>query len=105
MYNEISSLSKIHGKQFYDGLFSDLKKYGHKDYQKPYFEYRLGREYYINTEEVLNEIFRIEKKIFRIDEDRREIWFYRYILKSLTDYDIDKYILIYKSNKIENDIT
>ena len=28
MYNEINSLSKIHGKQFYDGLFSDLKKYG-----------------------------------------------------------------------------
>ncbi len=53
MYNEINSLSKIHGKQFYDGLFSDLKKYGHKDYQKPYFEYRLGREYYINTEETI----------------------------------------------------
>lgn len=61
--------------------------------------------YYINTEEFLNEIFKIEKKIFRIDEDSREIWFHRYILKSLTDYDIDKYIHIYKKNKIENDIT
>jgi superfamily II RNA helicase len=61
--------------------------------------------YYIDTEEVLNEIFRIEKKIFRIDEDSREIWFYRYILKSLTLFDIDKYILIYKSNKILDNIT
>ena len=61
--------------------------------------------YYINTEEFLNEIFRIEKKIFRIDEDSREIWFYRYILKSLTQFEEDKYIHIYKSNKIEYDIT
>jgi len=61
--------------------------------------------YYIDTEEFLNEIFRIEKKIFRIDEDSRDLWFYRYIIKSLTDYDIDKYILIYKSNKILDDIT
>ena len=61
--------------------------------------------YYINTENFLNEIFKIEKKIFRIDEDTRDLWFYRYILKSLTEYEIDKYIDIYKKNKIENDIT
>ena len=61
--------------------------------------------YYLNTEDFLNEIFKIEKKIFRIDEDTRDLWFYRYILKSLTQFDIDKYILIYKSNKIEYDIT
>ena len=61
--------------------------------------------YYLNTEGFLNEIFKIEKKIFRIDEDSRDLWFYRYILKSLTQFDIDKYIHIYKSNKIEYDIT
>ena len=61
--------------------------------------------YYINTENFLNEIFKIEKKIFRIDEDSRDLWFYRYILKSLTQFEEDKYIHIYKSNKIQNDIT
>jgi hypothetical protein len=61
--------------------------------------------YYMDTEDFLNEIFKIEKKIFRIDEDNRDLWFYRYILKSLTDYEEDKYIDIYKKNKIECDIT
>lgn len=61
--------------------------------------------YYINTENFLNEIFKIEKKIFRIDEDNRDLWFYRYILKNLTHFEIDKYIDIYKKNKIEYDIT
>ena len=61
--------------------------------------------YYINTENFLNEIFKIEKKIFRIDEDDRDLWFYRYILKNLTQFEEDKYIHIYKSNKIEYDIT
>ena len=61
--------------------------------------------YYLNTEDFLNEIFKIEKKIFRIDEDTRDLWFYRYILKSLTQFDEDKYVSIYKSNKIEKDIT
>ena len=61
--------------------------------------------YYLNTEDFLNEIFRIEKKIFRIDEDTRDLWFYRYILKSLTQFDEDKYVSIYKSNKIIDDIT
>ena len=61
--------------------------------------------YYINTEEFLNEIYKIEKKIFRIDEDSRDLWFYRYIIKSLTQFEEDKYIEIYKKNKIENDIT
>ena len=61
--------------------------------------------YYIDTEEFLNEIIKIEKKIFRIDEDSRDLWFYRYILKSLTHYDIEKYISIYKSNKIHDNIT
>ena len=61
--------------------------------------------YYNDTEEFLNEISKIEKKIFRIDEDSRDLWFYRYILKSLTDYREDKYVSIYKKNKIESDIT
>ena len=61
--------------------------------------------YYLNTEDFLNEIFKIEKKIFRIDEDTRDLWLYRYILKSLTQFDEDKYVSIYKSNKILDDIT
>ena len=61
--------------------------------------------YYMDTEDFLNEIFKIEKKIFRIDEDDRDLWFYKYILENLTHFDIDKYIEIYKKNKIECDIT
>ena len=60
--------------------------------------------YYLNTESFLNEILKIEKKIFRIDEDSRDLWFYRYIIKSLTLFDIDKYIDIYKKNKIDDKI-
>ena len=60
--------------------------------------------YYLNTESFLNEILKIEKKIFRIDEDSREIWFYRFILKSITQLDIDKYVDIYKKNKIDDKI-
>ena len=60
--------------------------------------------YYLNTESFLNEILKIEKKIFRIDEEDRDLWFYRYILKSLTEYDIDKYVDIYKKNKIDDKI-
>ena len=46
----------------------------------------------------------IEKKIFRIDEDSREIWFYRYIINNLFLLDTDVYIKIYKKNKIEENI-
>ena len=60
--------------------------------------------YHLNTESFLNEILKIEKKIFRIDEDSRDLWFYRYILKSLTQFDIDKYVDIYKKNKIDDKI-
>ena len=60
--------------------------------------------YYTNIDDFLNEFIKIEKKIFMIDEDSRGLWFYRYIIKNLFDLDIDKYISIYKSNKIENDI-
>jgi hypothetical protein len=54
MYRELNSLSKIHGKQFYDGLMTDLKKFGHRENQNPYLEYRLGREFYVNHDETLN---------------------------------------------------
>lgn len=60
--------------------------------------------YYTNIDDFLNGFIKIEKKIFMIDEDEREIWFYRYILKNLFDLDIDRYLTIYKNNKIENDI-
>lgn len=85
----------------------DFEKQNIKDIQINPKIHKLGwnLRYYTDTEEFLNEIFKIEKKIFRIDEDSRDLWFYRYILKSLTDYEIDKYIHIYKSNKIECDIT
>ena len=60
--------------------------------------------YYQNIENFLRDMITIEKKIFRIDEDSREIWFYRFILKNLTQFDIENYISIYKSNKILKDI-
>ena len=61
--------------------------------------------YYTNIDKFLNEMINIEKKIFRIDEDNREIWFYRYIMNSLFSLDTERYIEIYKKNKIEEDIT
>ncbi len=61
--------------------------------------------YYTDIDKFLNEMINIEKKIFRIDEDSREIWFYRYIMKSLFCLDTERYIEIYKKNKIEEDIT
>jgi hypothetical protein len=61
--------------------------------------------YYTNIDKFLNEMINIEKKIFRIDEDSREIWFYRYIMNSLFGLDPERYIEIYKKNKIEEDIT
>ena len=60
--------------------------------------------YYHNTENLLQEIVTMEKQIFRIDEDTREIWFFRYILKNLTIFDEDSYIMIYKSNQIIHNI-
>ena len=60
--------------------------------------------YYTNIEDFLNEFIKIEKKIFMIDEDSREIWFYRYIMNNLFQLDTDRYIVIYKKNKIEENI-
>ena len=60
--------------------------------------------YYTEIDDFLNDFIKIEKKIFMIDEDSREIWFYRYILKNLFDLDIDRYLTVYKTNKIDNDI-
>ena len=60
--------------------------------------------YYPNIDDFFNEFIKIEKKIFKIDEDEREIWFYRYIIQNLFNLDVDRYIMIYKNNKIEEDI-
>ena len=60
--------------------------------------------YYQDSESFLNEMAKMEKQIFRIDEDSREIWFYRYIVKNLTVFNEDLSIEIYKSNKINTDI-
>ena len=60
--------------------------------------------YNIDIDAFLNEIIKIEKKIFMIDEDSREIWFYRYIMNNLFSLDTDRYIVIYKQNKIEENI-
>jgi hypothetical protein len=57
--------------------------------------------YYENSIKFLNEMNKMEKKIFMIEEDDREYWFYRYVIKSLFDLDEDKYLMIYKKNKIE----
>jgi hypothetical protein len=60
--------------------------------------------YYPDSEYFLTEMAKMEKQIFRIDEDSREIWFYRYIVKNLTVFNEDLSIVIYKSNKINGDI-
>ena len=60
--------------------------------------------YYTDIDDFLIEFIKIEKKIFMIDEDEREIWFYRYIIKNLFNLDVDRYIMVYKKNKIEKDI-
>jgi len=72
--------------------------------------------YYHNSEYFLNEMNKMEKQIFRIDEDSRELWFYRYIIKNLagktgktcetgkTVFNEDLYIEIYKSNKINDNV-
>ena len=66
--------------------------------------------YYHNSEYFLNEMNKMEKQIFRIDEESRELWFYRYIIKNLvagplfreTVLNEELYIEIYKSNKIND---
>jgi hypothetical protein len=60
--------------------------------------------YYENSFQFLNEMNKMEKKIFMIEEDDREYWFYRYIIKSLFDLDEEQYLMIYKKNKIEGDL-
>ena len=57
--------------------------------------------YYENSIQFLNEMNKMEKKIFMIEEDDREYWFYRYVIKSLFDLDEEQYLMIYKKNKIE----
>jgi len=47
---------------------------------------------------------KMEKKIFMIEEDDREYWFYRYIIKSLFELDEEQYLMIYKKNKIEGEL-
>jgi hypothetical protein len=66
--------------------------------------------YYHNSEYFLNEMNKMEKQIFRIDEESRELWFYRYIIKNLVSAPLfretilneELYIEIYKSNKIND---
>ena len=57
--------------------------------------------YYEKSFQFLNEMNKMEKKIFMIDEEDREYWFYRYIIKGLFDLDEEQYLMIYKKNKIE----
>ena len=57
--------------------------------------------YYKNSFQFLNEMNKMEKKIFMIEEEDREYWFYRYIIKSLFDLDEEQYLMIYKKNKID----
>jgi len=61
--------------------------------------------YYDKSVKFLNEINKIEKTIFMIEDDERENWFYRYIINELFDMPhlTDKYLMIYKKNKINDD--
>jgi len=58
--------------------------------------------YYEKSFQFLNEMNKMEKKIFMVEEDDREYWFYRYIIKGLFDLDEEKYLMIYKKNKIDD---
>jgi len=61
--------------------------------------------YYDKSLNFLNEMNKMEKQIFMIEEDEREHWFYRYIIKELMrNLDIDTYLMIYKKNKIDDEI-
>jgi len=57
--------------------------------------------YYEKSFQFLNEMNKMEKKIFIQEEEDREYWFYLYIIKGLFNLDEEKYLMIYKKNKIE----
>ena len=56
-----------------------------------------------NSLTFLQEMNKIEKTIFRIDEDDREYWFYKFIINQLFDINSEEYLMIYKKNKIDTD--
>lgn len=60
--------------------------------------------YYDKSIIFLEKIAKIEKIFFRIDEDDREYWLYNFVLENLFDIDSEEYFMIYKKNKIENNI-
>ena len=60
--------------------------------------------YYDKSIVFLEKIAKIEKIFFRIDEDDREYWLYNFVLENLFDIDNKEYFMIYKKNKIENNI-
>ena len=47
---------------------------------------------------------KMEKTLFRIDEDLREYWLFKFIINNLFDIDTDEYLMIYKKNKIDDEI-
>ena len=47
---------------------------------------------------------KIEKTIFRIDEDEREHWLFKFVINQLFDINSDTYLMIYKKNKIDENI-
>tara|TARA_B100001287_G_C22587064_1_gene483821 strand:- start:1 stop:1059 length:1059 start_codon:yes stop_codon:yes gene_type:complete len=60
--------------------------------------------YYDKSIVFLEKIAKIEKIFFRIDEDDREYWLYNFVLDNLFDIDNEEYFMIYKKNRIENNI-
>jgi len=86
-----------------DGQLSDIK---HDDIPIKVMKLAWNLRYYKGSVRFLTYMNKMEKKIFMIEEDDREYWFYLYIIKNIsviTELDEDKYLMIYKKNKIEVD--
>ena len=60
--------------------------------------------YYERSSHFLNEMCKIEKRMFMIDEGDREHWLYKYIIAELFQLPGDEYLMIYKKNKIDTDL-
>jgi hypothetical protein len=73
------------------------------DINLPYKVHKLGwnLRYYKNSSSFLEQMNKMEKTLFRIDENLREYWLFRFVINNLFDIDPDEYLMFYKKNKID----
>ena len=60
--------------------------------------------YYENSIQFLEKMNKIEKIIFLTNEDDREYWLFQFIMNELFNLNTNKYLMIYKKNKIDENI-